>query len=117
MEPPQTSLGMVDIMYGSMPRPFVLYSTRRYEPEELQERAERLFKNGQRLFLRVENHYITLAECDIPLASAVAASYHNQICYNIPSEDYWINETSAMEDIAKAHMEDPISDDDAHPHH
>ena len=106
---------VMQLMYGNRPRPFVMYSTRRYEPEELQQRAERLIKHGQMLFLRVENHDIGLAVDDIPLAAAVVASYHNQICYNIPKYDQWNEETAIMEDNAKAHMEDPSSEDDAHP--
>ena len=100
------------LMYGSCPRPFHMSSTRRYEPEELQRRAVKLMQNQQPLFLRIENHNIYLTPGDINLASAVAASYHNQICYNIPADDFWEEETAQMEAAAKAHMDAPSSDDE-----
>jgi hypothetical protein len=69
-------------------------------------------KNGQPVYLTVENDSICLGEQDLRLAAVVAASYHNQICYNIPADDFWEEETAQMEAAAKAHMDAPSSDDD-----
>ena len=101
------------LMYGSLPRPFYMSSTQRYDPDELERRAIRLLQNQQPLYLRVENHNIRLAPEDIRLAVAVVASYHNQICYNIPANDFWDEDTAQMEAAAKARMDATSSGDDS----
>ena len=105
------------LMFGSLPRPFAVYATRRYLPEELQRRAEVLLRAGQQVFLEVEGERIALGSGDLPLAAAVAASYHNQICYNAPPPDFWNEDTAILEASAKAHMEDPPAPDEGDPAH
>lgn len=100
------------LTYGHRPTPFHLSSTRTYDPDILLRRATRLIKNGQPVYLTVENDSICLGEQDLRLAAVVAASYHNQICYNIPSNDFWDEETQQMEAAAKAHMDASSSGDD-----
>lgn len=72
-----------------------------------------LLRAGQQVFLEVEGERIALGAADLPLASAVASSYHNQICYNAPPPDSWNEETAIMEANARAHMEEPTSPDDS----
>jgi hypothetical protein len=93
------------LMFGSQPRPFAVYATRKYQPEELWERAERLFRAGQPVFLEVEAQRIPLKMYDMPLAAAVAAAYHNQVSYNAPSPDSWDEDTAISEARAQAHMD------------
>ena len=100
------------LMFGTLPRPFAMYATRTYQPEELEARVKRLLRAGQPIFLQVESHKIPLHPADIPLAVAIAASYHNQLCYNAPSPDSWNEDTARLEANAKAHMEAPDSPDD-----
>ena len=88
-------------------------ATRRYYPEELQHRADILMKNNQQIFLQVENEMHRLDAADLPLAVAVAASYHNQICYNIPPEDGWNEETKMMEARAHARVNELGGTDDS----
>ena len=104
-------------MFGNLPRPFAVYATRRYQPEELQRRAEGLLRAGQQVFLEVEGERIALGSGDLPLAAAVAASYHNQISYNVPSPDSWNEDTAILEANARAHMESPPTPDDGDPAH
>ena len=100
------------LMFGSQPRPFAVYATRKYQPEELQERADRFLRAGQPVFLEVEAHKIPLKAGDTPLAAAVAASYHNQVCCNAPSPDSWDEDTANLEAQARAHMDAASSPDD-----
>jgi hypothetical protein len=92
------------IFFGNKPQPFHMSATRRYYPEELQHRADILIKNDQQLYLQVENEMHRLSAADVPLAVTIVASYHNQICYNIPPEDGWNEETCMMEARARARM-------------
>jgi len=101
------------LMYGSQPRPFAVYATQKYQPEELWERAERLFRAGEPVFLEVEAQRIPLKIYDLSLAATVAAAYHNQVSYNAPSPDSWDEDTAILEANARAHMEEPNSPDDA----
>lgn len=88
------------LFYGSGPCPFHMSATRRYHPEELQRRADLLMKNDKQVFIQVENEFHKLAAAEIPLAAAICASYHNQVCYNLPPDDGWDAETRSMEAAA-----------------
>jgi hypothetical protein len=99
------------LFYGSGPCPFHMSATKRYEPCELQRRADKLLQNNQRLFLQVENEFHPLKPVEIPLAAALAASYHNQVCHNIPQDDGWNAETQLMESMAQAHMDAGMTDE------
>jgi hypothetical protein len=101
------------LLFGSQPRPFALYATKRYFPEELEERVSRLIRARQPVYLEVEAHRIALTEADVHLAAAVASSYHNQVCYNAPSPDSWDEDTAMLEARAREHMEAPSSPEDS----
>jgi hypothetical protein len=86
-------------------------ATRLYHPEQVWQVVHRLHRNGTPLFLQVENHRIPLCARDLPLATSVAVSYHNQLAYNAPEPDGWAEETAHMEAMAVRHMEAPSSED------
>lgn len=69
--------------------------------------------NNQQIFLQVENEFHPLKKVEIPLAAAIASSYHNQVCHNIPADDGWNAETERMEALAQAHMLDSGATDES----
>jgi hypothetical protein len=98
------------ILFGHRPRPVRMSATRLYHPEQLWDVVHRLHRNGAPLFLQVENHRIPLGARDLPLATSVVVSYHNQLAYNAPAPDGWAEETVRMEAAAVRHMEAPLSE-------
>ena len=101
----------IRILYGHPPRPLRLYSTTRYTGMSILWRLQSLCNRHQPLYMEVENTRHLLRPCELRLAAEMAASYHNQICYNLPPDDGWADETACMEEAAEQHMHDPLSDD------
>jgi hypothetical protein len=87
-------------------------STRHYQPEELLTRAQNLTAAGHPIWLSVENEQLLVWPVELRLATHLAASYHNQIAYNVPVDDGFIAETHYMEQRAQEHMEAPDDDDE-----
>jgi len=106
----------VRILFGQPPRQLRLYATRHYVGSDILWRLQSLANRNQPLFLQVENVRIPLARGDLRLAAEASAAYHNEICYNVPPDDGWADETARMEHDAEQHMRDPPSDesDDEH---
>ena len=85
-------------------------STRRYLPDELHQHCNRV--SGP-FWFKVEDKYIQiLTESSLKLACEAVSAYHDSICYNIPVDDGFAEETIRMEAAARAHMEAESSDED-----
>lgn len=98
------------LWYGHPARPMRMSAAGRCHPCRLLARLRSLSARDQQIWLQVENEMHALAPCELSLAAEIAASYHNQICYNVPPDDGWQEETEAMEARAEAHMLAPDSD-------
>lgn len=98
------------LWYGHPARPLRMSSTGRIHPDRLFARLGSLAAREQQLWLQVENEMHSLNEPELRLAAEIAASYHNQICHNLPFDDGWQEETEAMEQSAVMHMLAPDSD-------
>ena len=87
-------------------------ATRKYQPEELLTQLKRkLTGRASQIWLQVDNDMLPLSETDLPLAARIAASYHNQICYNAPPDDGWRAETDFMEARAEERISASLSED------
>ena len=98
------------LWFGHRGRPLHLTATRHYQPEELHARLAGILARDQIAWLQVENETLQLSDGDLPLAARVAASYHNQICYNAAPDDGWHDETRAMEAQAEQNYMALLSD-------
>ncbi len=104
------------LWYGHPAASFYMMATRRYVPDDLEHRARNLVRAGHLIWLSVENERHVVTEDELPLACRLAASYHNQLAYNVPPDDGFDAETQRMEALAQLHMEAPSSDDDTENH-
>ena len=98
------------LWYGHPARPVRMSATEHCHSDRLCERLMSLAARNQLLWLQVENQMHALYPPELRLAAEIAASYHNQICHNVPPDDGWQEETEAMEQRAEMHMLAPDSD-------
>ena len=73
--------------YNTKLTPFALESSRRYQPEQLQDRLLRLWRQNQPMFLEVEGRRISLGIDDFSLAAKVACAYHMGVNYQVTDSD------------------------------
>ena len=73
--------------YGTKLTPFALESSSRYQPEQLQDRLLRLWRQNQPMFLEIEGRRISLGIDDFSLAAKVACAYHMGVNYQVTDLD------------------------------
>ena len=73
--------------YGTRLTPFALESSRKYQPEQIQDRLLRLWRHNQQVFLEIEGRRMPLALDDFPLAAKVASAYHMGVNYQVTDSD------------------------------
>ena len=100
------------LWYGHPPALLRMSSTRHYTLEQLEQKTSRFMRLGHQVWLSVENELHRVTTQELSFACMLAASYHNQIAYNVPPDDGFQAETRQMEQSAMNHMEAPLSDDD-----
>jgi hypothetical protein len=91
-------------------RRVVLSSTRRYYPEEIRNLCWRI----------VGPFWLQVGDTDIPLpderslllACQICAAYHNDLAYNVHTNDNFERDMAEREAIVQARMEEPSSEED-----
>ena len=73
--------------YGTKLMPFALDSSRKYQPEQLQDKLLRLWRHNQPMFLEIEGRRISLGIDDFSLAAKVACAFHMGVNYQVTDSD------------------------------